>query len=119
MPVRLGYLAGLAVALELVGGLGEESFDLFQAAFLGRELQNLLTRIELELDAPGDGEREVTVGRLYLYAYRPLRGRFDHPLQERHALLGQSAYVLLRPIFEVLDVPYVVRLAAEDVLQPE
>src|SRR5215217_1313324 len=112
MPVLLGLLTDLTLALELNGGLCEEFFHLLQAALLGGELQNLLPGVEVELDPPGDVEREVTVGWLYLYVNRPLRRCLDHPLQKRHTLLGQESYVLLLLFFEVLDIAHIVRLAA-------
>src|SRR3712207_3467272 len=97
----------------------EQLLDLLQAFLLRGQLQYLLAGLQVELHATSDGEREVPVRRLYLYADRALRRRLDHPLEQGYTLFGQGVHVLLRLLLEVLDLPHVVRPAGEDVVELE
>ena len=105
MAVCLGFLAGLSLALQPLGGCGQEFLYLLQALLLGGELQDLLARLGLELDAAGDGEGEVPVGRLYLDADGALGRGLDDPLQRALCTPRPGTDVLLGLLLEVLDLP--------------
>src|SRR3712207_9020670 len=72
----------------------EQLLDLLQAFLLRGQLQYLLAGLQVELHAAGDGEREVPVRRLYLYADRALRrrDRKSTRLNSSHANISYAVF---------------------------